>query len=147
PIMSTWPKISVYHIISLTVVVIVLTITAGCSREKNAWETAKTKDTKVAYEAVLNKYPEGEFSTLAQAALQKLRDKLTPREVVAKIEAAIKDLAPGAFRVEWNWCTLYSWYDFKSMEPAGAAFVFKEGGYLGPNPRYDTEIEPRDVMA
>jgi cell division protein FtsN len=57
------------------ILLLAVTIMAGCSRQQSDWEKTRASNTTDSYELFLKKYPSGEFSAQAQARLKGLYEE------------------------------------------------------------------------
>jgi cell division protein FtsN len=55
-------------------VLVVACAMTGCSKRQQEWETARTADNIESYEGFLKSYPEGEFTSQAQARVKELQE-------------------------------------------------------------------------
>lgn len=53
---------------------VVASLTVGCSRRQQEWETARTADNIQGYETFLKSFPDGEFTSQAQARVKELQE-------------------------------------------------------------------------
>jgi cell division septation protein DedD len=58
----------------LTVAAAALAVIAGCSNPEADWQKAEAQNTEAAYQAFLDKHPEGEWAQKAQAQLDAIKD-------------------------------------------------------------------------
>lgn len=58
----------------VALVIVGVAVAAGCSRRQQEWETARRADTVEAYEQFLRSFPDGEFTSQAQARARELQE-------------------------------------------------------------------------
>lgn len=58
----------------IALIMVALVLASGCSRRQQEWETARRADTVEAYQQFLRTFPDGEFTSQAQARVRELQE-------------------------------------------------------------------------
>lgn len=107
--------------------------------DQEAWELAKRRDTVAAYQAYLNRYPQGRFADTARVALEGLQPAATSATAAPTLDgryqilaggSEVKDLKTG---LVWQHCSVGQQWSGQTCEGEADKFTFDNAQALSRN--------------